>query len=53
MFDLTAHLARQQITIGTQAVKIGARLIAQCPDETKRWRAMHELRKLQKMARGG
>jgi hypothetical protein len=52
MFDLTAHLARQQITLGTQAVKIAARLIAACPCEQRRWRAMHELRKLQKMARG-
>jgi hypothetical protein len=52
MFDLTTHLALQQITLGTQAVKIAARLIAQCPDEDRRWRAMAELRKLQKMARG-
>jgi hypothetical protein len=51
-FNLTSHLAHQQITIGTQAVKIAARLILDCPDEQKRWRAMHELRQLQKLARG-
>jgi hypothetical protein len=52
-FNLTAHIAHQRILTGTQAIRIAARLIAQCPDEQKRWRAMHELRKLQKMARGG
>jgi hypothetical protein len=52
MFNLTAHLAHQQILTGTQAVRIAARLIAACPCETKRWRAMHELRKLQALARG-
>lgn len=51
-FNLTSHLAHQQILTGTQAVRIAARLIAACPCETKRWRAMHELRKLQALARG-
>lgn len=51
-FNLTAHLAHQQILTGTQAIRIAARLIVACPCEQKRWRAMHELRKLQKMARG-
>ncbi len=52
MFDLTSHIALQRITIGTQAVKIAARLIVACPDEQRRWRAMHDLRRLQKLARG-
>jgi hypothetical protein len=51
-FQLTQHLAHQQITIGTQAVKIAARLIAACPCEQRRWRAMPLLRQLQKLARG-
>jgi len=50
-FNLTAHLARQRINIGTLAVKIAAREILQCPDEQKRWRAMHALRKLQALVR--
>jgi hypothetical protein len=52
MFNLTAHLAHQQILTGQTAIRIAARLIAACPCETKRWRAMHELRKLQALARG-
>lgn len=35
-FNLTAHLARQRINIGTLAVKIAAREILQCPDEQKK-----------------
>ena len=50
-FNLTAHLAHQRINVGTLAVKNAAQLILQCPDEQKRWRAMHELRKLQALAR--
>jgi hypothetical protein len=52
MFNLTSHLAHQQILTGTQAIRIAARLILTCPCEQKRWRAMHELRKLQALARG-
>lgn len=51
-FNLTAHLAEKQILTGQTAIRIAARLIAACPCETKRWRAMHELRKLQALARG-
>ena len=51
-FQLTQHLAHQQILTGTLAVKIAARLILDCPNEQTRWRAMHELRKLQALARG-
>jgi hypothetical protein len=51
-FNLTAHLAHQQIMTGTQAVRIAAQMILACPDEQKRWRCMHLLRQLQKMARG-
>ena len=53
MFDLTQQIADHQRAKAQYHFLIAARLIAQCPDETKRWRAMHELRKLQKMARGG
>ena len=51
-FQLTQHLAHQQILTGTLAVKIAARLILACPYEQKRWRCMPLLRQLQKMARG-
>ena len=52
MFNLTSHLAHQQILTGTQAVRIAARLILDCPCEQTRWRCMPLLRQLQKMARG-
>ena len=51
-FNLTSHLAHQQILTGQAAIRIAARLIIECPCETKRWRAMHELRKLQTLAKG-
>ena len=51
-FQLTSHLAHQQILTGQTAIRIAARLILACPCEQKRWRAMHELRKLQALARG-
>jgi hypothetical protein len=51
-FNLTAHLAHQQILTGQTAIRIAARLILACPCEQRRWRAMHELRKLQALARG-
>jgi len=46
-FDLTRSLEvhRRQRLAG--AIKTGARMIAECPDERKRWEAMRELRKLQ------
>lgn len=50
-FNLTAHLAHQRINIGTAYIRIAAKMILQCPDEQKRWRAMHNLRKLQAMSR--
>ena len=31
------------------AIKVAVRMIQACPDEQKRWRACHELRKLQRM----
>ena len=51
-FQLTQHLAHQQILTSTQAVRIAARLILDCPCEQTRWRCMPLLRQLQKMARG-
>lgn len=52
MFNLTAHIAEKQILTGQSAIRIAARLIIECPCEQKRWRAMHELRKLQTLAKG-
>jgi hypothetical protein len=52
MFNLTAHLAHQQILTGQTAIRIAARMILACPCEQRRWRAMPLLRQLQKMARG-
>ena len=51
-FQLTQHLAHQQILTGTQAIRIAARMILDCPNEQTRWRCMPLLRQLQKMARG-
>ena len=56
MFDLTANLKAQAANLEAQrraklvaAIKEGARLIQDCPDAQKQWRAMAELRKLQAM----
>lgn len=46
-FDLTASLESHRRAKLVRAIKEAARLIADCPDEQKRWRCMHELRKLQ------
>jgi hypothetical protein len=45
--DLTAYLERQRKAKLVAAIKEAARIIAECQDEQKRWRCMHELRKLQ------
>jgi hypothetical protein len=45
--DLTAYLERQRKAKLVAAIKTAARLIQDCPDPQKQWRAMHELRKLQ------
>lgn len=47
MFDLTESLEAQRRAKLTAAIKTAAKLIADCPDERKQWKAMHELRKLQ------
>lgn len=47
MFDLTASLEAHRRAKLVGAIKEAARMIADCPDEQKRWRCMHELRKLQ------
>jgi hypothetical protein len=52
MFELTAFIDRNRKAKLAGAIKEASRLIADCPCETKRWRAMHELRKLQALARG-
>ncbi len=53
MFDLTAHISASRRETARRYIIIAAELILQCPDERKRWRAMAELRKLQKIAREG
>ncbi len=47
MFDLTASLESHRRAKLVRAIKEGAKLIADCPDPQKQWRAMHELKKLQ------
>ena len=47
MFELTAFIDRQRKQKLVGAIKEAARIIAECQDEQKRWRCMHELRKLQ------
>ncbi len=49
MFELTAFIDRQRKQKLVAAIKEGARLINECPDPQRQWRAMHELRKLQAM----
>ncbi len=49
MFHLTAFIDRQRKQKLVAAIKEGARLINECPDPQRQWRAMHELRKLQAM----
>lgn len=48
-FDLTASLEAHRRAKLVRAIKEGARLISECPDERKQWAAMHKLRQLQKM----
>jgi hypothetical protein len=45
--DLTAYLERQRKAKLVAAIKTAAKLIQDCPDPQKQWRAMAELRKLQ------
>jgi hypothetical protein len=45
--DLTAYLERQRKAKLVAAIKTAAKLIQDCPDPHKQWRAMAELRKLQ------
>ena len=47
MFDLTDFMERQRKAKLVRAIKTAAKLIADCPDPQKQWKAMHELRKLQ------
>ena len=53
MFDLTAHIAASRRETARRYIIIAAREILACPCERKRWRAMAELRKLQKIASMG
>jgi hypothetical protein len=53
MFDLTQHIANSRQEQARRYIVIAAEMILQCPDERKRWRAMAELRKLQKIAKHG
>jgi hypothetical protein len=45
--DLTGYLERQRKAKLVAAIKTAARMIQDCPDPQKQWRAMHLLRKLQ------
>ncbi len=45
--NLTDYIERQNRAKLVAAIKEAARMIAECQDEQKRWRCMHELRKLQ------
>jgi len=47
MFNLTDYLEAQRRAKLVAAIKEGAKLIQDCPDPQKQWRAMSELRKLQ------
>ena len=49
MFHLTAFIDRNRKAKLVGAIKEAARLINECPDPQRQWRAMHELRKLQAM----
>lgn len=50
LFDLTAHIAASRREKARRYVIMAAKMIAACPDPQRQWRAMHELRKLQKIA---
>lgn len=52
MFDIEAHIALQRRLTAQAYIRVAARLIADCPDPQRQWRAMAELRKLQKIAKG-
>lgn len=47
MFDLTAAIEARRRARLVAAIKTAARMISDCPDPHRQWRAMHELRKLQ------
>lgn len=51
-FNLTQSLETQRRAKARRYIVIAAKLIAACPCEQKRWRAMHQLRKLQAIAKG-
>lgn len=46
-YDLTASIEAHRRAKLVRAIKEAARMIADCPDPQKQWRACHELRKLQ------
>jgi len=47
-FNLTAHLARQQLALRTGMIKQAAREISACPCPEKRWQAMQLLKQMQR-----
>jgi hypothetical protein len=51
-FNLAQSLKARRRAQARYYIVIAAKLIAACPCEQRRWRAMHELRKLQAIARG-
>jgi hypothetical protein len=46
-FQLTDYIERQRRAKLVAAIKQGARMISECQDEQRQWRAMAQLRKLQ------
>lgn len=50
MFNLSTHLTTQERNRRAGIIKIAAREINACQDQGKRWRAVRELRKLQRPA---
>jgi hypothetical protein len=46
-FQLTDYIEQQRRAKLVAAIKTGARMISECQDERKQWRAMCQLRKLQ------
>jgi hypothetical protein len=47
-FNLTAHLARQQLALRTGMIKQAAREISACPCPEKRWQAIQLLKQMQR-----
>jgi hypothetical protein len=49
VFILSNHIQTRHNNIIVGAIKVAAKEISECKDPDKRWAALQELRKLQKM----